>query len=85
MALSVAFLYFCKKSGNNQYLLYCFYKKFFYFRNMETIDEEKKIKMILSEMFARCSTDYYNGTLDKKIADEINELFNSIKTRNKNG
>ena len=79
MALSVAFLYFCKKSGNNQYLLYCFYQKFFYFkdiRNDETKDEEKKLKMILNEIFARCSTDYYNKTLDKKIADEIDELFN---------
>ena len=42
---------------------------------METIDEEKKIKMILSEMFARCSTDYYNGTLDKEISDKIKKAF----------
>jgi hypothetical protein len=40
-----------------------------------TYVKKLKGKKKLSEVFALCSSDYYNGTLDKEISDEIKKSF----------
>jgi hypothetical protein len=57
-------------------MIYNKHQKYFDKRyNSSYIKKLETLKDKLNEIFANCASDYYNGTLDKEISDEIRESF----------
>jgi hypothetical protein len=70
------YLFYRKNLGRQTTIIYNNNKEYFNKHyDSPDIRNLKGVKKKLCDMFAKCFYDCYNGTLDKKISDEIDKLF----------